>query len=66
VAEAKKVAKKSSSMDERMSGWPNTHFNPSRPARRLSVLRSLATRCGRRRMSRSEASRQTNEATSKT
>src|SRR4029450_6208793 len=60
VAEEKKVAKKSSSIVERMIGDENTNPSPSRTARTLTPAAASALRAGTSRIINSAAMTQTN------
>ena len=62
VADEKNVAKKSSSIVERMIGFANTKRSPSRIASRLTSVGRLASRTGASRIIRSAAMTQPNEA----
>ena len=61
VAEAKNVAKKSSSMVERMSGAPNTNWSPSSAERSSTLAAVPSARSGRSRMASSAAITHRNE-----
>ena len=66
MADAKNVAKKSSSIDERIMGVPKTNLKPSRMAPKLNSARCSDGRCGTSRMNSKARKRATNEIASKT
>jgi len=61
VADEKNVAKKSSSIVERMIGFANTNRNPSRMARRLISAGTETSRVGTLRIIKSAAITHPNE-----